>query len=68
MKTMKSLIVAGVTIALSLPFIQVAGAASSSGASKSRATSSSAKSKATSGTAKSKATSSAAKSKANSKR
>ncbi len=66
MTTLKSLVAASVAIALSVPFIDIASAASS-GASKSRATSSAAKSRATSGAAKSKATSSAAKSRANSR-
>ena len=73
MRAFRSLVIAGVTIAVclvSVPVTNVASAATakSSGASKSRATSSAAKNKSTSGAAKSKATSSAAKSKANSRR
>ena len=73
MKAFRSLVIAGVTVAVclvSVPFSNVASAATakSSGASKSKSTSSSAKNKSTSGAAKSKSTSSAAKSKENSKR
>jgi hypothetical protein len=67
MKAIQFAVVSAAAFALSLPVVELAGAATS-GAAKSRATSSSAKSKATSGAAKSKATSSAAKSRANSRR
>lgn len=67
MKAMKLAVASAVTLALSLPVMNFASAATS-GASKSRATSSAAKSRSTSGAAKSRATSSAAKSRANSRR
>ena len=67
MKSFKFAVVAAAAVALSLPVVNFANAATS-GAAKSRATSSAAKSKSTSGAAKSRATSSAAKSRANSRR